>query len=276
VRPLCLLVILAAVLALTGCGTQSAPDPQPKIASGAVRLVTDFGPELGPDGQTWQWIGTTGGLTVKATGRAWLTLRARSLRRPRTLFFQTQSGQQIPLELGTRAAAHVVGPFDFHNTAEIGIEPKPGPARASRDDPRYLSAFVSNLRLAPEPAAAQPTVGFYLTEYGPAMAPFNWLRDRGKIEVAAGPAESRVWLRFEASSIDSDRDVQFSAGRARHRVTVPGGRRRTAIAVGPFRLVNGHATVSVDSLTPPRRYGEDPRPLSVRVAAMRASLHDPN
>jgi hypothetical protein len=135
---------------------------------------------------------------------------------------------------------------------------------------------VSNPRLSPSPIAVLPTRGFYRSEFDARKRPFNWLRDEGILEVFTPKLDiTRVWLRFEARSVDADRPVIISGGEVTKRVVAPGGDRSGELSAGPFALRDGRLRITVRSEIPPRRFGADPRPLSVRFARLWASPSAP-
>jgi hypothetical protein len=131
---------------------------------------------------------------------------------------------------------------------------------------------MSMLRLAKTPIVALPGDGFYATEQDVDGEEFNWLSNQALIDIHSASARTRlVWLHFELGSIDFAREVELSGGGRTYTVTAPPRGAVGAMRVGPFPLLAGQGTVFVSSTRPPRRYGSDPRRLSVRVGALQAA-----
>ena len=258
------------VLALGACGSSTAPRDKHLRSAPTLDFATDFRPEAGPDGQEWRWVGESAGVTLRGRGSFWLAFRARSLRRKRTVYFGARNGMRLGVDVSPRPAVHIVGPFKVRRMLDLGLQPEPGPARASSVDPRYVSIFVSNMRVLTQPIAALPTVGFYRTEFDSAQRPFNWLNARGTLDVAStDPRASRFWLRFHAQSIDAARELEFRVGAVKRSTTISAANGST-VAAGPFPMSEGAAHVRVRALQPARRYGSDPRLLSVRFSDLAA------
>jgi hypothetical protein len=128
--------------------------------------------------------------------------------------------------------------------------------------------FLSTLHTYPKPLAALPGLGFWGVESVQGVL-FNWLRDAGVVDVyAPGAHAARIWLTFVGRSLGGDRTLSASSGQATSRVVV--GTSAHLVRIGPFPLVGGRARVLVRSSPPARRYGTDPRPLSIQVALLAA------
>jgi hypothetical protein len=131
-----------------------------------------------------------------------------------------------------------------------------------------VSVFLSTLRTFSEPLAALPGAGFWGVETVQGVT-FNWLRDAGVIDVySPRVAAGSIWLTFVARSLAEDRTLTASDGLTTRRVRI--GTSAHLVRLGPFPLVRGRARVLMQPSPGARRYGGDPRPLSVQVALLAA------
>jgi hypothetical protein len=149
----------------------------------------------------------------------------------------------------------------------------PGAERVSQRHRRKVTVFMSMVRLARAPIVALPGEGFHITELDADGTEFNWLGAHGRIDIRSVSRRTQeVWLRVELGSVDSPREVELSSGGRTH--TAIASRDVRAFRVGPFRVSSGQGTVFVSSTDPPRRYGSDPRRLSVRFGAIQAEAEN--
>jgi hypothetical protein len=217
-------------------------------------------PESGPDGMAWQWIGRSATVRVGGFKRTWLAFRALSAGVPRTLSFRGQAGEQEHVRLQTRQGVYLVGPL-AEGLVLLRASPQ---TRGSRRGMPSLAVFLSTVRGAPNPVAAVPGSGFWSTESAAGVV-FNWMRGTGLVDVyAPGAPSGGVWLTFIGRSLGQDRSVTAQSGRSAHRTTVTTTAR--AVRLGPFPLAHGRARIVLKTSPGPRRYGLDPRSLSIQVA----------
>jgi hypothetical protein len=162
-------------------------------------------------------------------------------------------------------AVYVAGPFP---EGVVSLRPRPGAVVASRSDRRRLSVFLSTLRTYQGPLAALPGAGFWGVESVQGVV-FNWLRDAGFVDIYAPRAHAaHVWLTFVGRSLGEDRTLTASSGQTRSRVVV--GTSAHLVRIGPFTLAGGRARVLLTPSPGARRYGGDPRLLSIQVALLAA------
>jgi hypothetical protein len=137
---------------------------------------------------------------------------------------------------------------------------------AKPGSPPALAVFLSTVRVMPNPVAVLPATGFWDTESAGGVV-FNWLRNTGVLDIyaPASPAGA-LMLTFIGRSLGRQRSLTAQSGNTiRHAIVTTSPEQ---VTIGPFPLVRGHATVLLSAVPGPRRYGSDPRSLSVQVAAL--------
>ena len=272
--PLAALVLAAGAIAgayATSNQDTSAPPPTGVVSSARLQTVTApplqgaFPAEPGPEGAEGQWVGDAASVTVAGFKQSWIAFRGLSLRRDRTLTMTPSRGGRVTTRIGRLPGIYVAGPFQ---EGTVTIRSTPGAAVASRTDRRRVSVFLSTLRTIPEPLAALPGAGFWGVERVQGLA-FNWLRDAGVIDVYSPRIRAgSIWLTFVGRSLAEDRTLTASDGSATSRVQI--GTSGHLVRIGPFPLVRGRARVLLQPSPGARRYGGDPRPLSIQMALLAA------
>jgi hypothetical protein len=237
----------------------------PAQANTAPALQGAFPPEPGPEGTEGQWIGDAASISVVGLKRSWVAFRALSLRGARTLTLTTPQGAHAVTRVGSLPELYVVGPFP---EGILALRPSPGSTVASRRDRRRLSVFVSTLRAFPSPVAALPGAGFWPAEQVPGLV-FNWLREVGVIDIYSPTSQAGpIWLTFVGRSLGEPRALIVASGATTSQVVVPTSAQ--FLRLGPFKLAGGRVRVLLRASPGPRRYGIDPRLLSVQVAELAA------
>jgi hypothetical protein len=271
VVPYAALLLAVVAIAATYVTSKRIPPSVPRAAATVVpggpvvTLNGAFPLEAGPGGTGGQWIGDVASLKLTGVGKAWVAFRAVSLRVGRTLTFRDRAGDQATAHIGTEPRVYLVGPL---SDGVYALHLAPRGVIPSRRDPRHLSVFLSTPRTASRPLAALPGEGFWPNESLDGVT-YNWLRGVGLIDVYAPRARSDlIWLTFAASSIGSRRTLIAQSGLSTHRVVVPTSSR--LIRLGPYRLVQGRARISLHTSPGPSHYGRDPRVLSVWIGRLAA------
>jgi hypothetical protein len=249
----------------------------PAARQGPSATITGpYAPEPGPDALGWSWLGDGGSLRVRSDSAPfWIGFRAASLRTPRRITVGGAGGSAT-VTVGTRPAVQVLGPFRKTGERTLPVTVSPTAKRAGREDPRRVSVNLSTPRLSSTPVVPVPGQGFYYTEFTADGGPFNWLRDRGAIDVrSADSAVRQVWLAFEMRTVDFRRSVRISgpgyAGTVSTSFRSGSAGVAPVVRAGPFKLVAGAARVSIRSLGGARRYGADARQMSVRIDRLAAA-----
>jgi hypothetical protein len=234
----------------------SGPSYPTPVLNGALS------PETGPDGTSWQWIGATASVELPGPSPSWLAFRALSPRIARTLTLTGPSGERAGARVRTAPSVYLLGPFS-PGRAVLRAAPVQ-PATAGR--PPALAVFLSALRVMPNAVAAVPGTGFWSTESSGGVV-FNWMRGTAAIDVYAPQrATGQAWLTFIARSLGQPRTLTAVSGASRAHLSV--STRPRSITVGPFALARGRTTVLLLPAPGPRRYGNDPRALSVQIAGL--------
>lgn len=243
----------------------SAASAQANATATAPTMRGAFPVEHSPAGTEGRWIGDVASVKLVGLKRSWLAFRALSLRRSRTLMFAASHGAHIAVRIGARPGLYVVGPFP---EGAVSLHPTPGSAVASPRDRRRLSVFLSTLRAFPSPVAALPGSGFWDVELVHGLV-FNWLRGTGAVDVYSPRTQTgHIWLTFIGRSVGEKRTLIASSGRMTSQALVTTSPH--LISLGPFRLVGGRVRVLLRASPGPRRYGADPRLISVEVAQLAA------
>jgi hypothetical protein len=265
------LAILAIAAALLISHRSAPPAAATAVAAsqppgtGTVELHGAFPVEPGPDGSGGQWLGDAASVTVAADWPSWIAFRAVSLRVARTLTITGATGEHFEARIATTPAPYILGPVP---SGTYVLRPARGTARASTRDPRQVSVFIGPLRAVPQPVAALPAGGFWPTERAEGLT-FNWLRDGGIVDVFAPYARARsIWLTFRARSREVERTITAESGVAKQTVAV--GISGQLVRLGPFPVLHDEARILLRVAPGPRRYGTDPRALSVQVASLEA------
>jgi hypothetical protein len=246
--------------------TNSAPLPR----ASAV-FDTAYPPELGPLGQYWRWMGSKGRVLTRGTDRYYLAFRALSVRGRRRITFGTAGSVTVD----ERPRPFVVGRIVAGVSTPVAVAP--GAQRASTRDPRLVSVFLSGPRLFASPVAALPGDGFYPDETMPDGTVFNWLRDRGVIEVvSADPANSRVWLTMSARSPIRRRLTATIAGARQATLVELRAGRVTSVTLGPIRLRASRGRIELRVTPGPRPEARDRRPIGAQIGRLEAALTAPH
>jgi hypothetical protein len=266
------LAVIAIIAAYVVSQATAPGRPRPVATAAALReasraLAVDgaFPAERGPDGAAWQWIGDRASIRLRHIGKPWITFRALSLRLGRTLTFSGPAGKRVAVHIGTQPEVYLVGPL---SEGRFLVSPTPPSSTASARDRRRLSVFLSTPQVVASPVIASPGAGFWSSESS-GGALFNWLRSTGVIAVDAPLARVRsVWLTFVTRSLGQQRTLTARSGGTTDEVVVATSGR--PVKLGPFQLLHGRANILVSVSPGPRRYGVDPRLLSIQVASLAA------
>jgi len=241
---------------------KSLPPAPPAPVYPTPTLLGALSPEHGPDGMSWQWVGEAASLQLTGVKRGWLAFRALSPGLPRKLAFTGPHRERTSVRVGAAPGVYLAGPL---SEGAVALSASPV-AAAKRGRPPTLAVFLSTLRVMPNPVAVLPGTGFWNTESAGGVV-FNWLRNTGALDVyaPASPA-GPVTLSFIARSLGGQRSLTARSGQTIRRATVTSSPQQ--LTLGPFPLVRGRARVLLSAAPGPRRYGSDPRSLSVQVAAL--------
>jgi hypothetical protein len=255
VPALCLLVAAIALAAAWASGSPDQKKPEPAFVG--------F-----PDssGARWQSLSASGSLRLTGEGKFWLAFRGFSLGKSAVLSVAGDDGSQATLRLGERPGVHFVGPLYLNGGGTYFLDRESaGPQAEER------TIFVSEPRLARRPLAALPAAGFWPAEFLKADDTYaNWLHSRGTIIIASRSRTlTEAWIAFNLTSIDTERTVTVDDRRRRSRIRAPERGANRRITLGPFRLRNGRARLTVSS-PGPLVYGGDPRRRSVRLSSLEA------
>jgi len=279
-----LVAIVVAVLAVTAAAyvamrgeraevKRPAPDPPAPARPQQVdaRFDLRYPPELGPFGQTWQWMGSSGGVLTRGSGTYHLAFRALSLQGERRLTV----GGAGTVTVDVLPRTYIVGPLRL-GPMGLRLQAQPGARRVSRRDTRRVSVFLSGARLAPEPVAALPGKGFYPDERLADGTPFQWLRDRGVVDlVSRDRLRRRAWVRLRlVSPVDRQITASVVGARSAGPLRLPRNT-RTTLAVGPVPLREGRGRFRLRLAPGPRSVKGDRRPLGAQVLSVSASLWPP-
>jgi hypothetical protein len=228
-------------------------------------LTGAFPTEPGPDRLGWQWVRDTASIGINASGPVWLAFRARSLRVSRTLTVVSPRGRKLSTQIGPTPRIYVIGPVAQGISQ---IRTRPASAVATVRDRRHVSVALSLLRGFTRPLAALPGDGFWPAETYSGTT-FNWLSNRGVIDVYEPTTRvGAACVTFGARAIGEPRTLTARSGASVSRAaisTIP-----SAVRLGPFRLTHGRARVVLTTSPSARRYGTDPRLLSVQFAEVEA------
>lgn len=242
----------------------SAPAALPSPAYPAPALGGALSPEAGPDGMPWQWIGQAASLQLASPKPSWIAFRALSPRIGRALTFTGSGGERVTVHIATAPGVYLAGPLA---AGTVLLRPRPVTA-LGRGVPPSPAVFLSTPRVMPNPVAVMPGAGFWSTESAGGVV-FNWLRRSGVIDVYSPRTPSgSASLAFLARSLGQRRIVTARGAGTSSRATVTTTAR--PVTLGPFRLVGGRARIVFRVSPGPRRYGADPRPISVQVAGLGA------
>jgi hypothetical protein len=277
-------VALVAIAALAFAGAYAASSVNSKDGEGA-RKAADAGAavvfsgtmqsERGPDGLEWTWIGNFAVMSANGNGRYWLGVKAASLRQPRVLEFEDETGKKrLTGQIGVTPQLYVLGPLTLSGALKLGMRPRPRARTAGGPDRRRLVVFLSQPRLVRHPMVALPGQGFWSTENTSRGLPFNWLRNAGRIDLRAADENApRAWLTFVAASSETPRTLSVRGGGLSETLKVPklaAGSTGRRFTLGPIDLRAGQARISVSPRPGPRSVGADVRRLSVRISGLDA------
>ena len=267
------LAILAGVSAYLISHTSTPPAARVTASSLASApayptpaLVGALPPETGPDGTAWQWVTKEASVALPAFRQNWLAFEALGSGARRTITFTGPAGEHHYAEISAHRDVYVVGPM-ASGTTTLRVTPALAPTPGQ---PPPVSALLSAIRDMPNPVAAIPGSGFWSTASEGGVV-FNWMRNRGTLEIYT-PVRSAtsVSLSFLARSLVQNRTLTAQSAQTIQRRSVT----TTAdeFTLGPFRLVDGRARVLLQASPGARRYGIDPRALSVQLADLGATV----
>ena len=217
-------------------------------------------------GITWDSVADPGQVTVSGHGTYWLAFRGFALGRGGSFSLLGDSGTRRTVSLGSEPAIHFVGPLVLNGITTYWLAPNSGTTRSrGAGDGRI---FLSGYKLLPRPLAALPGPGFWPTEVNIADGTYaNWLDTRGRLDLASFTRVPRVWLAFDATSVDTRRTLTISQGAKTFRIAVPERGASRHVTVGPFKLDAGVAQVLFESPNPIVS-GSDARSRTIRVTAL--------
>ncbi len=278
-------VALLATAALAGLyGTASvAPDSQgePEASAPArADLDGEVAREVGPGGVTGVWIAASASLTLSQPGSRWVAFRARGRETDR---LAVTEGDRVLSDVSVTSAPRgfIAGPTSGAADSELTLETGADAGRSVFGTPRRRTVLVSSVRVSDRPIAALPGRGFW-PEEAEAGVSSNWLGSRAEVEiVASSPSATRAWLSFRAESAGSQRTVTvLGASEAqpvrRFEVARSGAASTPSRTVlGPFALTGGRARVALFASPAAKRYGRDPRSISVRLGDLQAYVEKP-
>jgi hypothetical protein len=223
-------------------------------------------------GVTWASLDTPGPVAVSARGTYWLAFRGFAVGGNRTLALQGGGGARWSATVGTKPAIHFFGPLVLQGAASYWLTPTDP---SSADLRAGEKIFYADFRLFPRPLAVLPGPGFWPEELDTSSGtPLNWLNERGAVDVASYRPIERVWLSFDASSVDRQRTLTVAQGARSYRVSVPERGATKHVTVGPFTLRAGAARV-LFSCPGGVITGRDARTRSVRVSRLEARATAP-
>lgn len=255
--------------------TASRPGDSTGTTSGAspdLALSGFFDEERGPDGLGWRWMSRSARVRIEGKGNTWLGFRALSFTEARTLTVGSRtSAPSVDAHIAPTPQFIIIGPLTVRGVSTLRLTPSPG-ARPSPQDARALSIFMSTLRASQRPIIALPGKGFFPTETNGAGEAFNWLRDRGRIDVkTTSPSTKWCLLSFSLTSADARRRVlTLRNGATTKRVAVPPSGTEQRVTVGPFPMNAGFGRIRLSVDLAARRYPPDTRRISVRIGQLQA------
>lgn len=264
--------VAAVLLAGAAAATFATVDGTTSRRSGAgtpVALTGTYGAEPGPSPLRYQWIGRMAELRIDVKQPIWLGFRAQSLRRARGLTV-SGGGFSATVGVGTADRAFLIGPVP-HGAGTLRVTPSPGPVRASPRDPRMLAVFVSDFSALDVPAYVTPANGFLGEEADSSGRRFNWMKQRGELELITDFARPReIGVGLNAVSIGERRELTITTQSERKLTVDPSASAGIRITA---RSAPGTPTKIVLAARPgPERLGpRDARSATIQISALRAS-----
>lgn len=259
----CLAVAVAALVAALLTPRHVARPSTRQLAAAYVAAPTRAG-------VAWASVDNPGPVAISANGTYWLAFRAFTLGPSQKLALLGSGGARWSATVGPEPKVHFFGPLVLQGPVSYWLTPTRHSASAAE---RIF--YSPDLRLFTRPLAALPGTGFWPQELDPdSSKPVNWLNTRGTVDVASSKPIARVWLSFDATSVDRQRTLTMSEGTHTYTAEVPERGATQHVTVGPFDLHAGVARVVFSSPRPTITV-RDKRPRTVRISELEARSTKP-